>query len=540
MIFRNNYKLFLALLCAAALSGCSNSATYLGRSDATGMKVIAPLSGVLASVAGDPNVVWSAPDTNKTIDVVFDVSDPQPLKKYSTDVTVQNVQKELAKLVPTGDSPSYRYFKYAEGVPIPAYKVEEGVNIVVDKKFRGQDDKKLEKQVMGGNDKKDDTAAPTNIAPILARVLNPIRSRWSANPEIYTLREDYLNDNANDEKDRKDNINSNNNLLSQYDFKNPEQMLIEVSRAKSPNAVIDPKNLPPAVLLVLYQPATYWQTDDITKRDNSAAPMYFDAYYSIDNWNLFVNKNTGVVGDHPDKLNPPNNFGICKYENPLATSLSITLLQNGTPKGDADILNNSLPTKHQEQCRNNVGHCCSSIDKQTGDCLQETEIYAPQPTVDQDVKFTLIDLLKNSQWAKDASEFEVESQKPSQPDVNLWTKYEFIEMLQGNNLTFQQTNNYQKPLKDKGSDSFSPKSNLRVPEWLFSKDAFNANISSECANDVKCALAHSKYRVSFVNGDKKNVFYHNRALVHENKIYERSDSHDSSGLQWPWCWFTPE
>ena len=545
-------RIFVVLVAALTLSGCDNLGTYLGRKDATGAKVIAPLDGVLKSAVGSNDVIWSTPDTNQTIDVVFDDKNKeQPFKEYwSTAPSIQTVQSNLSKLVPTNTSPSYRYFKYAEGVTIPEYKVEEGVNIVVDNKFRGQDSQKLLKEVAGSNGKKYDTAAPTNVIPVLGRVLNPIKSRWSANPEIYTLREDYLNNNSKDE-DPRNKVNGNTGLFSQYDPKNPEQMLLDVDRTGA-NSVQGPPKAPPAVLLVLYQPANYWQTANGNRvRDNSANPMYFDAYYSIDNWNLFTNKNDGKTQPSPDTLKSPAKFGICKYSSTPSTQ-SITLKSVGDYRGDEDNMNREVILHTNCNRVTNIGHCCNvAIEK--GDCPEEPDELSRDPSANGDVKFTLIDLLADQNYsdaALDASKFTIASannQIPTQPDINLWTKYEFIEMLKNGPLEFSRPNDYSKPLQNKASDSFSPKSNLRVPEWLFSKAAYVANRNGICGGNINCALAHAKYKVSFTN-NKKNVFYHNRTLVYNKNIYELQPPSDTGAhpiantdtYQWPWCWFSPE
>lgn len=516
-MFSLRNKLFITAitLLPFILTGCTSYSTYLGRTDSTGAAVLRPLDGVKASEADSPNVVWCAPDTDKTIDVVFNPSNDFSIVGSGID----QIEKKIMELQPVNttnppsatSTSSYRYFQYAQGVPIAGYKVEEGVNIIVDKIYRSESNKKLD------NDK----AAPTTFMPVLGRILNPDAKRWNADPEIYTLRQDYLNGGKTDGE-----------LLSPL-ATDANTVLVD-RRANNLNST---DKLPPAIIFILYEPGAYWKNKDTNYRQQYRDKvMYFDAYYSIDQWNLFTNSSTGASTTR-DKIISPEIFGVCQYKSDThPTDSPITLRHTGTLLGDELPLNNPKPTLHLEPFLCLVqptAHCCD-VPSNRGDCFMESTL-PEDPTADADVKFTLID--------KAGSHFTVltDDLQPSQPDVNLWTKYEFIEMLQDqdNNLTFSPSLSHTAPLLEK--KQFSPKNNLRVPEWLFSETAYNANLTP-CGGNENCALAHSKYKVSFVVGNNKNIFYHNRTLVDGNTgiIYERSDAHPTSGQDWPWCWFSPE
>lgn len=536
-------KLLLPIVfIATVLTGCSPLSTFLGRTDVSGATPLAPLDGILQSVinqTGQDNIVWATPDTNETIDIVFKEGE-QPFVGQAIDT--RSVQQALASLTPNNDNPSYRYFKYAEGVPIPAYKLVEGVNITVDKKYLGNDS--LTKTIQGTNSHSDDTATPTDLMPVFGRVLDPNLNRWSSDPELYTLRKDYTVKNSEDEQEDIDN----GSYLGPYDPLHPEQVLLDSSTATSDAN-------PPAAIFVLYEPGTYWQTDNPATRDHGTELMYFDVYYSMDQWNSFIDRATGefkAKQDQTPNLIPPNTFGICKYNSTNNTGTQ-TLSSTPALSGD-DNGSNPLPTLHTPCTLFGPGHCCDAALTER-DCINET-VLGTNPIPNGDLRFTLVTMLTNPTYSTLAqADATNDNWNYSQPNVNLWVKYEFIDMLNSGNATFNIINDKLKPLLEKSQ--FSAKSNLQVPIWLYSEQAVNTNLAGACAGNAQCVLAHSRYRVNYIpllswdsqNNDKP-VFYHNRNLVYDNKLYElASSSTGTSGARaastadqpdWPWCWFTPE
>jgi hypothetical protein len=137
----------------------------------------------------------------------------------------------------------------------------------------------------------------------------------------------------------------------------------------------------------------------------------------------------------------------------------------------------------------------------------------------------------------------------TQPDVNLWVKHEFIEMLQSGDATFAVNSDKLKPLNEK--KRFSPKNNLQVPQWLYSEEAVKENMGlcqlATYTDFAQCVLDHSRYKVQYTP-PLVNAYYHNRTLIVDDTIYERVASPATSNgarkqgaiPDWIWCWFTPE
>ena len=252
--------------------------------------------------------------------------------------------------------------------------------------------------------------------PVFGRVLNPNLKRWSSNPELFTLRKDYLTPNDTTEEE---DWEQGKNYLSSYSYSEPEKLVLEPTDKN--------EKRPPALIFVLYKPSNYWQTNNRSSREQENELYYFDVYYSIDQWNIFVDKQNGTVeqNNHPDKLRLPNEFGICNYNKTPTPKPSITIPEMPFSYPQDEQGCHPSPTLHKECSLFAVnGHCCVS----SGDCPQETPI-SPNPTVDGDLKFTLITMLTDSVYTALAQK-DKEEYKYSQPDVNLWVKHEFIEMLQ--------------------------------------------------------------------------------------------------------------
>jgi len=525
-------KLILLLGLVFVFTGCSKEGHFLGRSDVSAASVLAPLDGILASVAQDPNILYASPNTKQTIDIVFREGD-KPFEDYNSNpVDILTMQQTLAKLAPSNTNPVYRYFRYAEGVSIPAYKLLEGTNITIDKTYKGENSKPLKTKIARTNSQDDDTSSPTGLMPVFGRVLNPNLKRWSSNPELFTLRKDYLTPNDTTEEE---DWEQGKNYLSSYSYSEPEKLVLEPTDKN--------EKRPPALIFVLYKPSNYWQTNNRSSREQENELYYFDVYYSIDQWNIFVDKQNGTVeqNNHPDKLRLPNEFGICNYNKTPTPKPSITIPEMPFSYPQDEQGCHPSPTLHKECSLFAVnGHCCVS----SGDCPQETPI-SPNPTVDGDLKFTLITMLTDSVYTALAQK-DKEEYKYSQPDVNLWVKHEFIEMLQNGNATFEVISDKLKPLNEK--NRFSPKNNLQVPLWLYSEDAVKQNMGAcKPANEPqKCVLDHARYEVQYTPTE---TFYHNRVLINEKErtIYERATSGTKKGARkagaipdWFWCWFMPE
>jgi len=525
-------KLILLLGLVFVFTGCSKEGHFLGRDDVSAASVLAPLDGILASVAQDPNILYASPNTKQTIDIIFK-EDDKPFEGYNNNsVDILTMQQTLAKLAPSNTNPVYRYFRYAEGVSIPAYKLLEGTNITIDKTYKGESNKPLKTNIARSNSQDDDTSSPTGLMPVFGRVLNPNLKRWSSSPELFTLRKDYLAPNATTEKE---DWEQEKKYLSSYSYSEPEKLVLAPTNKN--------EKRPPALIFVLYKPSNYWQTDNRSSREQENELYYFDVYYSIDQWNIFVNKQSGTVerGNHPDKLRLPNEFGICNYNDTSTsskTSIVIPKMPLSYPQDAPDC--HPSPTLHRECSLFAVnGHCCPS----SGDCPQETPI-SPNPTVDGDLEFTLITMLTNNSY-RELAQQDQETYKYSQPDVNLWVKYEFIEMLQNEDATFEVISDKLKPLNEK--NGFSPKNNLQVPLWLYSEEAVIANMATckSAEEPQKCVLDHARYKVQYTPTE---TFYHNRVLIDkEGKIYERATSGAREGARkagaipdWFWCWFMPE
>lgn len=430
----------LTIFVACILCGCKNNNIYLGRSDATGMGVIEPLNGILASAATPPNTIWATPDTNKTVDVVF--SDNQ-----------------------SSNLPTYRYFQYAQGVNVPAYRVGEGVNIAIDNTYHGIN-------TLSGD--KNPLPMLVPITKISFRSYD--KNRWSANPEAYTLGQDYLQ-----------------------------------SAVFGPLFNMEGQKPPPSVIFVLYEPSVYWRQSNAAERNYDAAPMYFDVYYSIDYWNK-LNDDKIQAPDITDNdikdLTPPQEFGVCKYsEQPASTLSSISVPSSGTATSLPKIL----------------------VPDFFGGCHEE-DFPTTNPTANGDITFTLLGAI-----GKTGADDSV-----TQAKVNSWTKYEFREMLLNNPRTLFNIAKQDKlylPAKDaKESGQFALENNLKIPTELYSQDAYNTSMATTCPDKESRALEISKYSVRFTAND---AYYHNRTLISNKAIYERSDARQS-GLNWFWCWFSPQ
>lgn len=528
-------KLILFFGLVFVLMGCDKQGDFLGRSNVSASSVLAPLDGVLANLVQDPNMLYASPNTKQTVDIVFSDKE-KPFKDYNdnADITIEAMQIKLAELTPSNNNPVYRYFRYAEGVSIPAYKLLEGTNVTVDKTYKGDPSKPLETTINRTNGQIEDTPSPTSLMPVFGRVLNPNLKRWSSNPELFTLRKDYLIEN---QKTEEDDLESKD-YLSSYEIESPEKLVLD-------GVPTNGDKKPPALIFVLYEPSSYWQTDNRKNRVNDNTLYYFDVYYSIDQWNMFVNKQSGDVkkDNHPDGLRLPNDFGICKYNDSTSGANPITISQSSQIPPQDEPGHNPFPTRHIE-CGlfGFSGHCCGP----GGDCHEETPI-PPNLTVEGDMKFTLITMLTDSAY-KEIAEKDKERNKYTQPDVNLWVKHEFIEMLQSGNATFEVVSDKLKPLMEK--NMFSPKNNLQVPQWLYSEEAVNANMDA-CTlepDPEQCVLDHSRYKVQYTLSPLDTYYYHNRILIVDNTIYERvAPSATSNGARaqgaipdWIWCWFTPE
>lgn len=440
---------------ALTLGGCDKYGTYLNREDATGASVTYPLDGILASAVGSDDVIWSEPDTNKTIDAVFDDN-------------------------ASSTEPSYRYFQYAKGIPIATYNIGEGVNIAIDGTYKGGD------SVDG------DTNPLPMVVPIEKISLRSFdKSRWSSDPEIYTLGATYLQTTIGP--------------------------LFDIS-ATDPTV--------PSIIFVLYQPSQYWN-EDASSRKYDSTPMYFDAYYSVDYWNI-INDSTGTISA-PDitktyvtdaSLTSPAEFGVCEFsQNNTATTASISILSTGvsTSVDSPKIL-----------VRNLIGQCVEE---------PAPGLVNPTPADDADIVFTLFD----------AMDLEGNDTDITQEKVNKWTKYDFLEMLKQGITTFnvasQNIENTTKYLPNKSS--YSQQNNLQVPVKLYSKQAYEASIAT-CGNEKERALNISQYDVKFTNSD---TYYHNRTAISGSTLYEKQPASDSGArptvnvtdpLNWVWCWFTPE
>ena len=529
-------KLILFFGLVFVLMGCDKQGDFLGRSNVSASSVLAPLDGVLANLVQDPNMLYASPNTKQTVDIVFN-KDDKPFESYydNQPIDVSTMQNVLAELTPSDSNPVYRYFRYAEGVSIPAYKLLEGTNVTVDKTYKGDTSRPLETTINRTNGQKYDTPSPTSLMPVFGRVLNPNLKRWSSNPELFTLRKDYLTPNElTEQRDLEQK-----NYLSSYDINGPENLVLD-------GATTNGDKKPPALIFVLYEPSSYWQTDDRKNRVNDNTLYYFDVYYSIDQWNMFVNKQSGDVkkDNHPDGLRLPNDFGVCKYNDSASVANPITIFQTSRISPQDESGHNPFPTRHIE-CGlfGFSGHCCGP----GGDCREEVPI-TPKPTVDGDLEFTLITMLTDSFYTALAQK-DQEKYKYSQPDVNLWVKHEFIEMLQSGDATFAVTSDKLKPLNEK--NRFSPKNNLQVPQWLYSEEAVKENMglcrSVTYTDFAQCVLDHSRYKVQYTLSPL-DAYYHNRTLIVDDTIYERVASPATSNgaraqsaiPDWIWCWFTPE
>ncbi|HLB32497.1 MAG TPA: hypothetical protein VJL27_03000 [Patescibacteria group bacterium] len=219
--------------------------------------------GVTKESVGQDSYPWQQVNLTKTIDVYY----------YQKD----NRQKTNKNVI--------RYFKYANEVPIPAYKVDEGIESHIDNKFRGfplASNEITNTMLIPLVDSNVDAA--TGMRQPLTEVFNP-DSRWGAQSEaeIYTMNESKY-----------------------FGFKLQEF---------KPENNISTDNYP-GVIYVLYKPdryALYPPEMRTTERAEykTSKPLYFDVYYSVAKYNKFFAKSC----DKPDTggLTPPWEFGVCRY-----------------------------------------------------------------------------------------------------------------------------------------------------------------------------------------------------------------------------------
>jgi len=346
----------------------------------------------------------------------------------------------------------------------------------------------------------------------VAKVINPNVKRWGANPELYTLSQDYLG-----------NFKLNNYTRTQ-------------------NITVD--NLP-AVIFVLYDSphnSLYYQVD-ATKRDYSSKSLYFDAYYSMEMWN--AENGTPSNDKLPDWLGyildqtKPDDFGYCKYiAEGAVTPDAFTVLARGV----------NISTDHPKVPQPPASGPPRGVNTGLVD-----------PTGSGDVKFTLIDS-SNKPGTDNAV---------TQSNINKWTKYELIEMLDMGTFSFEIDRKNTEPYLDKDLaelDGFTEKNNLIIPRQLYSKQAYELAKSTPyaypyngCAgapDEEKCAYEASLYDVDFVPeiDNSTTVNYHNRKAILNKRIYARqillTDTEGLTGAHpkinlptiadWNWCWFTPE
>lgn len=349
-----------------------------------------------------------------------------------------------------------------------------------------------------------------NGAVPTAHITNPNQNRWGADPEIFVLKKDYL-----------DLFN-----INKFDYSKP----------------INITNLP-AVIFVLYDSphsSNYFKVD-AQERDYSSKPLYFDAYYSVEIWNAQNNApaQLPLFAQYMKKDTRADDEGFCKYTlRREITPDNFTILQKGI---NISSTNPKIPNG-------------SDTGPPSG-----TDSSFINPSGDEnngDVKFTLIDSIGKSGT----------DDKITQKSINLWTKWEFIEMLGNGSYSFipDRQENEQFQNKDLSQlEKFVLPLDFQVPVELYSKAAYQRAKDTPYSypydgckgalDEEACAYEASYYKVKFIPqlSDSTIVKYHNRIAIYNKNIYAKQDK--NSGFEgahpvpdlpkitdWLWCWFSPQ
>ena len=513
MAFWRRSKVCVPIIFGTILSGCSFISQTLSPNDYSGSSQTwnsvlgadndhfkCPFyQGVTKESVGDGAYPWEQVNLTKTIDVYF-------YQKNNRQKTNKNV---------------LRYFKYANEVPIPAYKVDEGVESFVDKKFRGfplASNSITDSMLIPLVDS--DVDAATGLRKPLTEIFNP-DTRWGAQSEaeIYTMNESkYFGFKLQEFKPDKNNSTDN------Y----------------------------PGVIYVLYRPdryALYPPELRATQRAEykTSKPLYFDVYYSVAKYNKFFEKSC----DKPDTggLTPPWEFGTCRYTkngttptNSSATTVPTApvggTLTAGTAQNPQEIAR--LHRSNNPKCLTSESHIAPPPDTE-GDSLNE---HAAGYDIALD---TLFSWYLAPKIYSDAIADPSITQKTINDRTKLGIMYETIWPLNGvagliSNLG---TGNANFTAPGFNIDAFTKQLNLALKNdtggdiELYSVKSIARNldktdpcdcfaqypIPSQVTERLRCAFNHSKYKVNF--GEIKRAS--NREIISASGTFGERDQGGSNG-----------
>lgn len=414
----------------------------------------------------------------------------------------------------------FRYFKYATEVPVPAYKVDEGIETHLDNLFRG-----FPLEVNSIADTmlvplaNANTATGASLRQPLSEIINP-DSRWGARSEseIYTMNQ------------------------SRYFGFNLQKF--------NPEGAISTDNYP-AVIYILYKPDRYalYPPDERAKRSEykTSKPLYFDVYYSVAKYNEFFKDNCSEPNTRG--LTPPWEFGVCRYtknstkpanasSGAVATAPSAGNISSGNTANQLEVPR--LHRQYTPRCLSSESHIAPPADTE-GDSPNERR-YSDDIALDTLFSWYLAPKVFSSTIADPAI-----TQKDINDRAKLALMYEaiwplngvtgLISSLGGGNVNFTApgfdvdafTKQLNITLRQDSGDNielYSVKSIARNLDKTDPCDCFGQYpLPSQATERLRCAFNHSRYKVDF--GEAKRAA--NREIITPSDTFGERDMGGSNG-----------